>query len=76
MGGGLLRGVGGEVEPIVDVTYSTKDDGIPLGNGQLIITATIIEIIKPITQIIIQPILQREIQPILQKEIQPIVHSM
>ena len=33
MGGGLLRGVGGEVEPSVDVTYSTKDDGIPLGNG-------------------------------------------
>jgi len=40
---GLLRGVGGEVEPSVDVTYSTKDDGIPLGNGQLTITVTTIE---------------------------------
>ena len=29
MGGGLLRGVGGEGEPAVKVTYSTKDDGIP-----------------------------------------------
>ena len=43
MGGGLLRGVGGEVEPIVDVTYSTKDDGIPLENGQLTTTVTTIE---------------------------------
>ena len=43
MGGGLLRGVGGEVEPSVDVTYSTKDDGIPLGNGQLTTTVTTIE---------------------------------
>ena len=43
MGKGLLRGVGGESEPSVDVTYSTKDDGIPLGNGQLTTTATTIE---------------------------------
>ena len=42
-GEGLLRGVRGEVEPSVDVTYSTKDDGIPLGNGQLTTTATTIE---------------------------------
>ena len=40
---GLLRGVGGEGEPFFDVTYSTKDDGIPLGNGQLTTTATTIE---------------------------------
>ena len=40
---GLLRGVGGEGEPFVDVTYSTKDDGIPLGNGQLTTTVTTIE---------------------------------
>ena len=64
-GEGLLRGVGGEGEPSVDVTYSTKDDGIPLGNGRLTTTVTTIEIIKPITQNIIQSILQREIQPIL-----------
>ena len=35
MGGGLLRGVRGKVEPSIDVTYSTKDNGIFLGNGQL-----------------------------------------
>ena len=40
---GLLRGVGGEGEPAVDFTYSTKDDGIPLGNGQLTTTVTTIE---------------------------------
>ena len=51
------RGVGGEGEPFVDATYSTKDDGIPLGNGQLTTTVTTIEIIKPITQKSIQPIL-------------------
>ena len=28
-GEGLLRGVGGEVEQSVIVTYSTKDNGIP-----------------------------------------------
>ena len=42
-GEGLLRGVGGEGEPFVDVTYSTKDDRIPLGNGQLTTTVTTIE---------------------------------
>ena len=42
-GEGLLRGVGGEGEPSVEVTYSTKDDGIPLGNGQLTTTVTTIE---------------------------------
>ena len=40
---GLLRGIGGEGEPFVDVTYSTKDDGIPLGNGQLTTKVTNIE---------------------------------
>ena len=43
MGKGLLRGVGGESEPSVDVTYSTKDNGIPLGNGQLTTIVTTIE---------------------------------
>ena len=43
MGGGLLRGVGGDGEPTVDFTYSTKDDGILLGNGQLTTTVTTIE---------------------------------
>ena len=28
---------------LFDVTYSTKDDGIPLGNGQLTTTAKTIE---------------------------------
>ena len=42
-GEGLLMGVGGEGEPSVEVTYSTKDDGIPLGNGQLTTTVTTIE---------------------------------
>ena len=42
-GEGLLMGVGGEGEPSVYVTYSTKDDGIPLGNGQLTTTVTTIE---------------------------------
>ena len=40
---GLLRGVGGEGKSAVKVTYSTKDDGIPLGNGQLTTTVTTIE---------------------------------
>ena len=43
MGDRLLRGVRGESEPSVEVTYSTKDDGIPLGNGQLTTTVTTIE---------------------------------
>ena len=42
-GEGLLRGVGGEGEPAIKVTYSTKDDGIPLGKGQLTTTVTTIE---------------------------------
>ena len=42
-GKGLLRGVGGEVEPTIKVNYSTKNDGIPLGNGQLTTTVTTIE---------------------------------
>jgi hypothetical protein len=42
-GEGLLREVGGEGKPSVEVTYPTKDDGIPLENGQLTITVTTIE---------------------------------
>ena len=42
-GEGLLRGIWGEGKPAVEVTYTTKDDGIPLGNGQLTTTVTTIE---------------------------------
>ena len=42
-GEGLLKGVGGEGKPAVNVIYSTKDDRIPLGNGQLTTTVTTIE---------------------------------
>ena len=38
----ILLGVGGEGDTFVDVTYSTKADGIPLGTGQL---TTIIKLI-------------------------------